>query len=162
MLAALTRPGRPVPNVFATLVRNEDVFQSWLPFVQRMLSTRIPPRWQEITILRVAFRCDAFYEWAQHTVLGREAGLTDPEISDLRQTAPSGPWPPAESALIRAVDDLHDHNGWDDTLWSELRSHLSEDQLIEVVMLIGQYHLVAFALNTFGVQLELAAVDSQS
>lgn len=162
MLATLTRPGRPTPNVFATLVRNEDVFQAWLPFLQRMLSTRLPSRWQEITILRVAVRCDSFYEWGQHAVLGRDAGLSDDEIRDLRNPCPSRAWPGVEAALIRAVDQIHDHNGWTDDLWSELQGHMSHEQAIELLMLIGQYHLVAFALNSLGVQLERPSGEDQT
>jgi alkylhydroperoxidase family enzyme len=35
-----------------------------------------------------------------------------------------------------------------------LAEHYDEAQLIELVMLIGHYHLVSFALNSLGVQRE--------
>ena len=35
-----------------------------------------------------------------------------------------------------------------------LAAHLDERQLIEVPILVGQYHIVCFTLNTLGIQRE--------
>ncbi len=48
----------------------------------------------------------------------------------------------------------HVEIGTGDSTWAELADRYDEQQLIEVTMLVGQYHLVAFALNSLGVQLE--------
>ena len=39
----------------------------------------------------------------------------------------------------------------DDT-WAALAEAYDEKQLIEIPMLVGQYHMVAFALNSLGVE----------
>jgi alkylhydroperoxidase family enzyme len=41
----------------------------------------------------------------------------------------------------------------DDT-WALLATHLDERQLIEVPVRIGQYHLVAYLINSFGIERE--------
>ena len=41
-----------------------------------------------------------------------------------------------------------------DATWNELASHYDERQLIELPMLVGHYHLVAYTLNSLGVQRE--------
>lgn len=41
-----------------------------------------------------------------------------------------------------------------DATWATLAAHYDDAQMIELVMLIGQYHLVAFTLNSCGVQRE--------
>jgi alkylhydroperoxidase family enzyme len=41
-----------------------------------------------------------------------------------------------------------------DETWRRLEARYDERQLIEVPMLIGHYHMVAFVLNSLGVQLE--------
>ena len=38
--------------------------------------------------------------------------------------------------------------------WEALASHYEEAELIEITMLIGQYHMLAFFLNSADVQLE--------
>ena len=55
---------------------------------------------------------------------------------------------------MRAVDQLHDASRISDSTWEALAGHeYDETQLIELTMLIGQYHMVAFALNSLGVEL---------
>jgi alkylhydroperoxidase family enzyme len=53
-----------------------------------------------------------------------------------------------------AADELHDHSRISDGTWAELAAGYDEQQLIEVCMLVGNYHLVAFTLNSLGVELE--------
>ena len=65
-----------------------------------------------------------------------------------------GGWSPLERALLRAVSELHVDNCVGDETWRVLAGHYDDQLLIELVMLVGQYHLVAGALNSFGVQRE--------
>jgi alkylhydroperoxidase family enzyme len=58
------------------------------------------------------------------------------------------------AALLRAADELHADAYITDPTWKVLAEHLDERQLIEVCMVVGQYHLVAFTLNSLGVELE--------
>src|SRR5436309_2983836 len=44
--------------------------------------------------------------------------------------------------------------GISDTTWAALADRYDERQLIEVPMLVGHYHMVAFTLNSLGVQRE--------
>jgi 4-carboxymuconolactone decarboxylase len=152
-LASVARPGHPLANVYSTLVRDEELFEAWAPFCQRLLYGRLSARWRELVILRVAYRCDSFYEWVKHSVLSAEAGVSVEERDRVAAEIDDG-WDPAEAVLLRAVDEMHDSNGWSDSTWNELGANLDEKELVELAMLIGQYHLVAFALNSFGVQLE--------
>ena len=66
----------------------------------------------------------------------------------------AGGWTEHEAALMRAVDELHDSAHLSDDTWATLARGYSDVQLIEATMLVGQYHMVAFALNAFGVQLD--------
>ncbi|MFH9706114.1 hypothetical protein ACH4MW_05035 [Streptomyces luteogriseus] len=38
--------------------------------------------------------------------------------------------------------------------WKGLAEHFGDAELIEIAMLVGQYHMVAFFLNATGVELE--------
>jgi 4-carboxymuconolactone decarboxylase len=61
---------------------------------------------------------------------------------------------PSDAVLLRAVDELHEDACLSDETWSELAKNYDQRQLIEVPMLVGQYHLLAFTLNSLGVQPE--------
>ena len=41
-----------------------------------------------------------------------------------------------------------------DATWQSLSAHYGERQLMDLVFTAGQYHMLAMALNSFGVQLD--------
>lgn len=141
-------------NIFATLVRHPGLFRKWLPFGGKLLAGKLPPRERELLILRTGWRCQSDYEWGQHVVIGRAAGLTDEEIARIRGGPDSDGWDAFDASLLRAADELHDENCIGDATWTALASRYDEKQLIELVMLVGHYHMVAFTLNSLGVQRE--------
>ncbi len=140
-------------NIFATLVRAEGLTRRWLPFGGKLLNGKIPARDRELLILRTGWNCGSEYEWAQHVVLGRSAGLTEDEILRIPD-GPGGEWAPADSTLLRAADELHNDYSITDTTWHSLSEVYDAAQLIELPMLVGHYHMVAMTLNSLGVQLD--------
>ena len=154
LLAGVTRPGSHATNIFATLVRHPGLFRRWLPFGGKLLAGKLPARDRELLILRTGWRCRAEYEWGQHALIGAATGLTDAEIHRI-QDGPDAPgWEPFDAVLLRAADELHDDACLSDDTWHALAARYDERQLIEVPMLVGHYHMVAFTLNSLGVQRE--------
>jgi alkylhydroperoxidase family enzyme len=146
--------GRAI-NIFTTLVRHPGLYRRWLPFAGKLLAGgRIPARERELLILRTAWNTQAEYEWGHHVELGREAGLTDAEIKQVREGADAEGWSDFDETLIRAADELHREAAIGDETWMRLAERYDERQLIELCMLVGHYHLVAFTLNSLGVQPE--------
>jgi alkylhydroperoxidase family enzyme len=54
----------------------------------------------------------------------------------------------------RCADELYDVSSVSDETWQVLAANYDERQLIELIMLVGHYHLVCFAANALGVQRE--------
>ena len=140
-------------NIFTTLIRAEGLTRRWLPFGGKLLSGRIPARDRDILILRTGWNCRAEYEWAQHVVIGRATGLTDDEIERIKG-GPGAGWQGLDAALLRAADELHTDWCISDATWAELQGHYDTQQLIELPMLVGHYHMVAMTLNSLGVALD--------
>ena len=63
-------------------------------------------------------------------------------------------WSPADAALLRAADELHEQAKISDETWARLRERYDDRAMIEIAVLVGQYHLVAFALNSLEVELD--------
>jgi len=147
-------PDAPAANIFTTLVRHPGLFRRWLPFGGKLLTGKLPPRERELLILRTGWRCRSEYEWGQHVLIGQASGLTADEIARIKDGPDAAGWDRFEAVLLRAADELHDDNRIGDATWGALADRYDERQLIEVPMLVGQYHLVAFTLNTLGVQRE--------
>jgi AhpD family alkylhydroperoxidase len=141
-------------NIFATLVRHPQLFRRWSPFGGTLLlAGTVPARDRELLILRTAWNNGCEYEWGQHVGIARDAGLSD-EI-DRVIDGPSAPgWDRFDAALLQAADELHRDSVIADETWSRLQERYDERQLIEVPMLIGHYTLLAFTLNSLGVQRE--------
>jgi 4-carboxymuconolactone decarboxylase len=142
-------------NIFRTLARHPDLFRSWLPFGGYLLvGGKLPARDRELMILRTAVRCRSSYEWGQHVRISERMGIEREAIDRVLEGAGAEGWSELESALMRAVDELHDDSRISDSTWAALSREYDETQLIELTMLIGQYHMVAFGLNSLGVQLD--------
>jgi alkylhydroperoxidase family enzyme len=114
----------------------------------------LPARERELAILRTAWRSRAIYEWAQHVLIGRRAGLTDDEISRVARDEITDEWATGDQVLLRAADELLDQVDISDDTWAALGERWSEAERIELVALIGFYRMVAGFLNTTGVQRE--------
>ncbi len=154
LLSGATPPGSRATNIFATLVRHPGLFRRWLPFGGKLLAGKLPARDRELLVLRVAWRCRSEYEWGQHVLIGTAAGLTDDEVRRIRGGPDTPGWDAFDATLLRAADELHDDSCIGEQTWRALAARYDERQLIEVPMLVGHYHLVAFALNSLGVQRE--------
>jgi 4-carboxymuconolactone decarboxylase len=142
-------------NIFNTLARHRGLFKAWLPFGGFLLRAGVlPARERELLILRTGYNCGSPYEWGQHVRIAEQLGMP----RDLIMRVAAGPedpaFSPADAALLRAADELHEHSRISRETWDALGEHYDESGLIEIAMLVGHYHLVAFALNSLEVQLD--------
>ena len=146
--------GRPL-NIFATMAHNPRLLKRFLPFGGYFLNRGlVPAREREIVILRVGHNAGSVYEFGQHTIIGRREGLRDDEIAALVRPASDHAWNPRDRTLIAMTDELCADNCVSDPTWTALRADWNEAQLCELVLLAGEYRMVAGFLNTMGVQLD--------
>jgi uncharacterized protein YceH (UPF0502 family) len=159
LLSGVVVPGAGrTENIFRTLVRHPGLFRKWMPFGGKLLNGKLPARERELAILRVGWLCQSEYEWGQHVPIGKRAGLTDEEIARI----PAGPkaqgWSELDAKILQATDELNADACIGDATWTWLSQGYDDKQLIELVMVVGHYHLVSMALNTLGVQREEGVV----
>ena len=105
---AVTRPGGGPPNIFATLGHNPRMLRRFNQLGGTLLfRSSLPAREREIVILRVGWNARSVYEFGQHTVIGRQAGLTDAEIAALAG-GDTSVLADHEQVLVAMADDLLD------------------------------------------------------
>ena len=142
-------------NIFPTFARHKQLFQAWLPFAGFLLSRGVlSARERELLILRTGYNCSAPYEWGQHVRIAEGIGITRDEVLRVADGPDAAGWSAADAALLRAADELHERAKISDATWAALGEHHDEQGLIEIAMLVGHYHLVAFTLNSLEVQLD--------
>lgn len=157
LLAPLRRPDGTELNIFTTLARHPKLFARWSAFGGTLLyGGRLPARERELLILRTGYLCRSRYEWGQHVEIARATGLDDEEIARVAAGPDAAGWSAGDAALLRAADELHADHRIGDATWAALATGWDEQQLIEVCMVVGQYHLVAFTLSSLGVEPETA------
>jgi len=156
-LVASLRPtgGDDDMNLFATLARHPRLLKRWSAFGGVLLfGGTLSDRDRELLILRTAANTGADYEWGHHQVLAELAGLSPEEVARVLSGPDAEGWSSHDVALLRAADELHRSAVISDDTWAALTSTFDEQQLIEVPMVVGQYHLVAFTLRSLGVERE--------
>jgi alkylhydroperoxidase family enzyme len=157
-LAKIMPPGVPPLALFRVLAVNERVF---LRMMAGGLLDRgsLTLRDRELVIDRTCFRCGAEYEYGVHvTFFGTRAKLTPDEIHDLCAADPDATvFSPRDRLVLKLCDELHASSTVGDALWAELAAEWTPEQLVELVMLAGYYHAIAFATNAFRVPLEAFA-----
>jgi AhpD family alkylhydroperoxidase len=147
--------GHGPPNLFTTLGRHGPLFRGWLSFARRLMpGGKLPRRDTELVILRVAHLRDCEYERRHHVRLGRRAGLSDDDLRRVAEGPGAAGWSDRERVLLRAVDELHSTQDVSDATWADLRRHLDDRLLIELVLLVGHYEMLATAIGALRIQPE--------
>jgi alkylhydroperoxidase family enzyme len=159
LLAKWMPPGSPVEPLllFRTLMRHHELASRMLPLGAGILGHGcVEPRDREILIHRTCARAGAEYEWGVHAVaFGRPLGLSDEQIhATVHGDADDPAWSERDSLLIGLADELHESCDVSEELWAALAQHFSEDQLLELLVIAGQYRLISYVLNGVRVQRE--------
>lgn len=139
-------------NLMRTLARHRWLFRGWLLFAGALLrGGRLPVRDRELVILRVAHNCSSEYEWRHHEQIALRAGLSAQEIARVRVGALAPGLSERHSALLQAVDELHEQRTIRDPVFARLRPLLEDRELIELCMLVGHYEMVAMTVAALGI-----------
>jgi 4-carboxymuconolactone decarboxylase len=142
-------------NIFSTFARHEDLLRAWLPFGGFLLGRGVlPARERELLILRTGYNCRSEYEWGQHVRISEGLGIDREEILRVADGPTASGWSTVDATLLRAADELHEDSKISEVTWAELAEHYDERGLLEITMLVGHYHLVAYALNSLEIELD--------
>jgi alkylhydroperoxidase family enzyme len=161
LLQFLRRPERylsgapdapPMPIVLEMFAQHLPLSAAWLPFTEMLAGedAQVSELHRELLILRVAWRTQSGYEWAQHSRMGGDAGLTAAQIDAVTEGPGAAVWTPLERVLLTAVDDIVDDHQVGDATWTDLATHFTPPELFELLFVIGGYLCLAGVLNSIG------------
>jgi 4-carboxymuconolactone decarboxylase len=142
-------------NILKTLMHNMPLLKAWNPLAGHIMATSsLAPRLREIAIMRVGWTTKCEYEWGQHVLMSEPAGLTNEDHLRIIEGADAEGWNAAERLIISATDELLKDTIISEATWSGLKQQFSDQQILDVIFTIGQYNMLAMALNSLGVQRE--------
>jgi alkylhydroperoxidase family enzyme len=152
-LAKLMPPGVPPLRLFTTLAHNPRVLRR----VRKgglLDPGAIALREREIVILRTCALCGSEYEWSAHVrFFAGAAGLTPAQVAATVSGDPA-PFAEPERLLLALCEALHATATVTDELWQRLAAAFRPDQLVELLALAGQYHMISYVTNALAIELE--------
>lgn len=148
-------PEGPI-GLFRTLARSERILKK---VGQSGLLDRASPidmLDREIVILRTSARCQCRYEWGVHVAaFSAHVGLSSAQIKNTSELAINDElWTAQQKLLIQLVDELVDSKTLSDQCWQALSAHYNDAQMMELLLLTGFYHSIAFLNNALKIPQE--------
>jgi 4-carboxymuconolactone decarboxylase len=140
-------------NLMATLAHDRAVMKAVNQLSKAVVvETSVPRRQVELAVLRMGWNCRCEYEFGQHILFGRDAGLTEQEIEDTTLPIADVAWADADRAVLQVVDDLYLDDCVRDETWAEISAHFDSQAIVALIAAAGCYRLVAAFLNSVGVE----------
>jgi 4-carboxymuconolactone decarboxylase len=138
-----------------TLAQHPAMANAFYPFGKQLLvHSTLPARQRELLTLRISWLYGCEYEWGHHLQWARNLGVSDEEIESLKQDTGAFPWPELDRAVLTALDQLRERNRIDDDVWTVLARHFDTRQLMDLVLTIGHYVMLSWAISAWGTELE--------
>jgi 4-carboxymuconolactone decarboxylase len=108
---------------------------------------------REIAILRTVCLHRSEFQWSAHVKLAQEIGMTMEQIESIQSGANAPIWSDLERSLLRAIDSIATNSQTDEEAWDIVAKHFNRRQLLDLLFTVGNYAMVAMAINTFRVSL---------
>jgi 4-carboxymuconolactone decarboxylase len=159
LLTRITPPGAPnVLALFRVIAHHPELMERMRSWGGYFLGAKakLPLRDREVVINRVCARCGAEYEWGVHVAaFSQAAGFTPEQNAAIADpSADDSALTPRDRLLVQFVDELHEGATVGDGLWTGMAALWDTQQLIELMMLAGWYHAIAYVCNAARVPLE--------
>jgi 4-carboxymuconolactone decarboxylase len=146
----------PPLNIFRMLSHTQTAFRPFLRFGAAILGElELDPRLRELAILVVARDTDAEYEWVQHVPIAQAVGVNEDQIAaiehgDLDSAALSD----TERAVLRFAEEVVAQPRVSDETFSAASHSLSPRDIVELLLAIGNYMMLARVMTVLELELD--------
>jgi len=148
--------GKKPLNILGTIAHHPELLKAFMPWATVLgTNTVLSAKDLEILALRTIWHADSDYELGHHTDFGRDAGLTEKQMRNLRRTEPKkSQWTRKERLLIKAADELMTGTKIKRNTVEKLLAQYSKKELVEIIWIVNQYNSLSKFANSLNVQLE--------
>ena len=148
-------PDTPMPNSFRVLLNNPEAAAAVGQLGEYLrFNSSLDPTVREIAILSVAQQTGSGYEWAHHEPVARAVGVREAVIESIHAgRAPMG-LPAKEGVFAQAAKELVDTGDLNDHTFQAIEHLLGPSGVIDFIVLVGYYAMLATALRALGVEVE--------
>jgi alkylhydroperoxidase family enzyme len=146
-------------NIFRMMAHAETSFRPLLRLGTSILGQQqLSGKLRELAILQVAQQSPAKYEWIQHVPIGKAVGVSDEQVAALERGAIDADcFDDEERAVLVCASELVGDVRPSDATFAALQKHFSEREIVELILAVGYYMMLARLMETTGIDLEEAA-----
>ncbi|MCK1324630.1 MULTISPECIES: carboxymuconolactone decarboxylase family protein [unclassified Bradyrhizobium] len=118
--------------------------------------SKLDPRLRELAILQVGWMEKSEYEFTHHVKIGREFGVTDDDIAGLMAETEGKPstLEPQAKAILKGAREMVRELAISDVTFAEIKQHLSDEHMVDLVLTIAFYCGVVRVLATMKIDNE--------
>jgi alkylhydroperoxidase family enzyme len=118
--------------------------------------SKLDPRLRELAILQVGWLEQSEYEFTHHVKIGKEFGVTDEDIRGLIAETDGRPseLEPLAKAILKGAREMVRELAMSDATFAEIRQHLSDEHMTDLVLTIAFYCAVVRVLATMQIDNE--------
>src|SRR4051812_13960867 len=166
----------PPLNIFRTLAHAETAFRPFLRFGGAVLTRmKLDPLVRELAILVVAKEAEAEYEWIQHVAIAKQVGASDEQIAALKEAdscategaderirsaaTTEGVFSAAQQAAMEMAAAVVRGPHVSPELWNCIRPQFSDREIIELLLTIGDYLMLARVMTVLEIDLDEPAAN---
>ena len=131
-----------VPNMFRTMAHRPEIFSTMMAHFAAVLNTgTVSTKLKELIIVRTSQINSTPYCLASHTILARNLGWSDDQLSDLANWPAREDFTPAEKAALRLAETVtSDANNLSNEQFAELKSFYDDGEIVELLCSIGLFN----------------------
>ena len=149
----------PALNIFRMLAHADSAFVPYLGLGGVLLAQlELDPKLRELAILLVAAHTGAEYEWIQHVGIAKAIGVDDEQIAAVELGDLQAASLDADARiLLRFTNEVLQRPRADDDTFAALRECFPPRQIVELLLVIGSYHMLARVMTTLDIDLDPAS-----
>jgi 4-carboxymuconolactone decarboxylase len=151
----LLNAGRIKLNVGRMIANSNAVFKYFNQLGGALIGkAKLDPKLREIAILRTAKVSHSIYEWTQHVPMARHVGVTEAQVAAMDNWQNAKCFNDLERSVLRFTDEVAGNVKGSQQALDALKEHLGPAEIVELILTIGFWGMVARLLETTEVDLE--------
>ena len=144
-------------NLHKLLVNSPDMARAFNGIGSYIrFKSKLNPRLRELAILQVGWLEKSEYEFTHHVKIGKEFGVTDEDIQGLFLETEGKPskLDPLTKTVLKGAREMVRNIGMSDETFAEIKKHLSNEHMTDLVLTIAFYCAVVRVLATMKIDNE--------
>jgi 4-carboxymuconolactone decarboxylase len=146
-------------NIFRLLAHAETAFVPSVLLGRAILGQlELDPKIRELVILQVAKETEARYEWVQHIPIAQATGVTDEQIALVdRGVLEAEVFDRKERLALAVAREVLREPCLSDATFEQVRLHFSPREIVEVLLTVGYYQMLARLMTILEIDLDVAS-----